>query len=217
MLENFSGQLDAHADVDAVGLRLDLQFAAHALHPFAAAAADGNDALVTGEASLISHDLIAAIHGQHLPHGRAEIKIDLRLQLREQVFQHDKIDVRAKVPHRGVEQMEIALQAAGLEGAVGRGIQLRVLAAVADVDLVDVVHQLHGLLLADILVQRAAEVVRQVVFAVGKCTRAAEAVHDRARRTADAVPDVFAVNGTPALFKRLALFKYRDLLLRTEL
>ena len=56
--------------------------------------------------------------------------------------------------------MEIALQAAGLEGAVGRGIQLRVLAAVADVDLVDVVHQLHGLLLADILVQRAAFAVR---------------------------------------------------------
>ena len=96
----------------------------------------------------------------------------------------------------GVEQVEAALQASGLEGAVGRGIELRVLAAVADVDLVDVVHEFHGLLLADVFVQRAAEVVRQIIFAVGERACAAEAVHDRAGR---------------------ALFKHGDLLVRTEL
>ena len=121
------------------------------------------------------------------------------------------------MPDGRVEQVQIALQTAGLERAVGRGIQLRVLAAVADVDFVDVVHQLHGLLLADIFIERAAEVIRQVIFSVGKRARAAEAVHDRARRTADAVLDSLPVNGTSALFERLALFKYGDPLLRTEL
>ena len=217
VLEDLGRQLDAHADIDAVGLRLNVQLAAHALHPLAAAAADGDDTLRTGKASLIGHDLIAAVCGQHLPHGRAEIKIDLRLQLGKEVFQHDKIDICPEMPDGRVEQMQIALQAAGLERAVGRGIQLRMFAAVADVDLVNIVHQLHGLLLADILIERAAEVVRQIILAVGKRARAAEAVHDRARRTADAVPDVFAVNGTSALFKRLAFFKHRDLFLRTEL
>ena len=65
-------------------------------------------------------------------------------------------------------------------------------------------HQLHGLLLADIFIERAAEVIRQVIFSVGKRARAAEAVHDRARRTADAVLDSLPVNGTSALFERLA-------------
>ena len=217
VLEDLGGQLDAHADVDAVGLRLDVQLAAHALHPFAAAAADGDDALLAGEASVIGHDLISAVRCQHLPHGRAEVKVDLRRQLGKEIFQHDKIDIRPEVPDGRVEQVQIALQTAGLERAVGRGIQLRVLAAVADVDLVDIVHQLHGLLLADIFIERAAEVIRQVIFSVGKRARAAEAVHDRARRTADAVLDSLPVNGTSALFERLALFKYGDPLLRTEL
>lgn len=98
--------------------------------------------------------------------------------------------------------MQIALQAASLERAVGRGIQPCVLPAVADVDRIDVVHQFHGLLFADIFIKRAAEIVRQVVFSVRKRPRATEAVHDRTRRTADAVLDRFAVNGTFAFFER---------------
>ena len=145
------------------------------------------------------------------------MEIDLRLELGEEVFQHNEVDIRAEMADGGVEQVEAALQASGLEGAVGRRVELRVLAAVADVDLVDVVHQLHGLLLADIFIERAAEVIRQVIFSVGKRARAAEAVHDRAGRAADAVLDGLAVDGTSALFERLALFKHGDLLVRTEL
>ena len=217
VLENFGGQLDAHADVDAVGLGLDGEVLTDALHPLAAAAADGDDALAAGVAAGVGDDLVAAVLGQDLAHGGAEVEIDLRLELGEEVFQHNEVDIRAEMADGGVEQVEAALQASGLEGAVGRRVELRVLAAVADVDLVDVVHEFHGLLLADVFVQRAAEVVRQIIFAVGERACAAEAVHDRAGRAADAVLDGLAVDGTSALFERLALFKHGDLLVRTEL
>ena len=46
--EDDGGDLDAHADIDAVRLRGDLELLAHALHPLAADAADGDDALVAG-------------------------------------------------------------------------------------------------------------------------------------------------------------------------
>ena len=216
VLKNLSGQFHTHTDIDAVGFCLDVQFAAHALHPLAAAAADGDNALLAEIASAVRDDLIAAVRHQHLPYGRAEVEIDLWFQLGKEIFQHYKIDVRSKVPDRRIEQMQIALQAASLERAVGRGIQPCVLPAVADVDRIDVVHQFHGLLFADIFIKRAAEIVRQVVFSVRKRPRAAEAVHDRTRRTADAVLDRFAVNGTFAFFERLSLFKHSDFLLRTE-
>ena len=217
MLEDLRRKLHAHADVHAVGLRADAKLRAHALHPLAAAAANGNDALLTGEAPRVRDDLIAAVLSQNAPHRRAEMEIDLLLQLLEQVRKDNEVDVRAEMAHGGVQQMEVVLQAAGLEGAVRRGIELRTLAAVGDVDLINVVHQLQRLLFADVLVERTAEIVGDVVFSVGKGSGSAEAVHDRTGRTANAALHVFAVDGAFALFERLALLKDGDLLLRAEL
>ena len=217
VLEDLCRKLHANADVDAVGKRPDAKLSADALHPLAAAAADGDDALLAGMISRIGHDLIAAVLLKDLTHRRAEVEIDLRLELGEEVFQHDEVDICAEMADGGVEQVEAALQAARLEGAVRGGVELCARTAVRDVDLVHIIHQLQRLLFADVLIERAAEVISDVVLAVGERTCAAEAVHDRTGRAADAVLHVLAVNGALALFQRLSLLKYGDFQLRTEL
>ena len=103
------------------------------------------------------------------------------------------------------------LDAELLELRTGGGIELGALTAVEHVDLVDIVHQLERLLLADVLIERAAEVVGEVVFAVGEGARAAEAAHDRAALAADAALDLLAVDGTAALVETVARLEHGDL------
>ena len=110
----------------------------------------------------------------------------------------------------GVEQIQLILDAELFELCAGGGVELRALAAVGHVDLVDIVHEVERLLFADVLVQRAAEVVGDVVFAVGKCARAAETAHDRAALAADAGLDLVAVDGAVALFKAVTGLEHGD-------
>ena len=139
------------------------------------------------------------------------------LQLGVQVLQYLVVDIRAQMPHGGVQQVEIVLQAQTLEAAVRRGVQLGAGAAAGHVDIVHVVHQLHGLLLADVFVQCASELVGQVIFAVGKCAGAAEAVHNGAGLAVDAGLHLVAVDGTVPLFQRVASLQYGYLPLRPAL
>ena len=108
---------------------------------------------------------------------------------------------------RSVQQMEVVLNADRLEACAGCRIQLGAFAAVAHIDLVDIVHELQRLLLADIFIQGAAEVVGDVVLAVreGACT--AEAAHDAAALAADTGLDLVAVDGAAALFQRMTGLK----------
>ena len=109
-----------------------------------------------------------------------------------------------------VQQVQVILDADGFELGPGGGIELGALAAVGHVDLVHVVHQFQGTLLADVFVKGTAEIVGDVVLAVGKRARAAEAAHDRAAFAADAALDLLAVDGAMALFKAVAGFKNGD-------
>ena len=72
-------------------------------------------------------------------------------------------------------------------------------------------HQIHGLLLADILMQCAAEVIGNVILTVRECTGAAEAAHDRAALAADAGLDLVSIDGTVPLIQCVTGFKYRNL------
>ena len=110
----------------------------------------------------------------------------------------------------GVEQIQLILDAELFELRAGGGVELRALAAVGHVDLVNVVHEIERLLFADVLVQRAAKVVGDVIFAVGERARAAETAHDRAALAADAGFDLVAVDGAVALFKAVAGFEHGD-------
>ena len=210
--EHLGGQLHPDADVHAIGLGGDIQRLAHGLHPLAAAASHGDDALAAAECALICLRLIAAVvqNGQCL-HRRQEVEVDMLLQLGVQVLQHLVVDIRAQMPHGGVQQVEIVLQAQTLEAAVRRGVQLGAGAAAGHVDLVHVAHELHGLLLADVLIQCAAELVGQVILAVGEGAGAAEAVHDGTGLAVDAGLDLIAVDGTVPLLQRVARLQHRHL------
>ena len=68
--------------------------------------------------------------------------------------------------HRRIQQLQLILNAQLFKLGTGRGIQLGSLAAEAHVDLVHIVHQIQRLLLADMLVECAAKVICNIIFAV---------------------------------------------------
>ena len=211
VLEHLRRQLHAHADVHAVGERGDLQLIADGLHPLAAAAPDGDDALRAGKRPLGREHLVAAVDFRNALDRRMEVEVHTVLQLAVQIPQHLKVDVGAQMPHRRVEQVEIIPQALGLKGGVGGGVELCLAAAVGDVDVVHIVHQLQRALLSDIAVQRAAKFVCDVIFAVRKRARTAKAVHNGAGLAVDAAFDLIAVNGAAALTQLAAAFQHGDL------
>ena len=208
--EDDGGQLDAHTEVDAVGLGGNVHLAAHALHPLAAYASDGDDALFAGVVRLADGDAVALALAGDGGDGGVEVEVDLVLERSVEVREHDEVYVRAEVTDGGVEQIELILDAELFELCAGGGVELRALAAVGHVDLVDVVHEVERLLFADLLVQRAAKVVGDVILAVGKRARAAEAAHDRAALAADAGLDLIAVDGAVTLFEAVTGLEHGD-------
>ena len=209
--EDLGRQLDAHADVHAVRVRGDAQTFTDGFHPLAAAAADGDHAFAAFKALLAGGDAVALVCLLHRRDGRVEVEVDLFLQLVVDILQHDIVDVRAEVTHLGVEKVQPVLEAFLFQLGVGRGVQLRPLAAVGKVDAVHIAHQLQRLALADMLEKRAAELVGDVVLAVGERASAAEAAHNAADRALDTVLDGLAVDGAFSLVKGTAELDDRDL------
>jgi hypothetical protein len=79
------------------------------------------------------------------------------------------------------------------------------------IDLIYVMHQLKRLLFADIFVKRTAEVVGNIVFTVGKGSRAAKAAHNGTALAADAGLYLFSVNRAMPLIQSVSCFKDRHL------
>ena len=209
MAEDHRRQLHPHADVHPVGLGRNPEAPAHPLHPAASAPAHGGHADRGPELALRRGQDISLPGFADLAHRAAEIEIRLVLQLVIQRRQHLIVDVRPQVPHGGVQQMQIVLQAQPGQGRVRRGIQLGPRAAEAHVQLVHLPHELHGLFLADMLVKRAAKGRGDVIFPVGERSRPAEARHNGAGGTVDAVLDLLSVDGAFALFQHAAGLKHR--------
>ena len=214
--ENFCGKFHPDADIHSVGLGGNVHVTADGLHPFAAAAPHGNHALAARKAPGFAGDLIPAIHSGYGFHRRVEVKRDLFFQVGVEIFQHHVVDVGAEVAHRGVQQMQIVLHTQLFEFCTGGGIELGAFAAVGHVDLVNVAHQLQRFCLAEILVKRAAKIVGNVVFSVGKSASAAESAHDRAAFAGNAGLDPDTVNGTSAVFQRVSGLKDGDLQFRAQ-
>ena len=104
--------------------------------------------------------------------------IERRPDLKIAIFEHDIVDVGAEMTYGGIEEMETMLHAGLLELRAGRRVELRALAAELEVDLIDILHQLDGGFLSDILVERAAEIVRDVVLSIRESTGTTETAHD---------------------------------------
>ena len=105
---------------------------------------------------------------------------------------------------RRLQQMQVVLQAQLFDLGIGGGVELRARRAVLQVNLVYILHQLDGFIFANMLVQGAAELVRDIIFPIGKRASAAEAVHDGAGLAVDAGLDLLAVDGTFPLVQRIA-------------
>ena len=208
--EHLVGQLHPDADVHPVGLGLDVQVAAHALHPLAAAAAHGDDAGPALEGPGLGGDAVAALHLLHRVHRGVEIQFHALFQLAVEIFQHHVVDVGAQVADGGVQQVEVVLQAQLFHLGVAGGVQLCALAAVFHVDFVHVFHQFQGRRLADVLMEGAAELVGDVILAVGEGAGAAEAVHNGAGGALDAALHLHAVDGAVAAGEGMARLKEGD-------
>ena len=94
------------------------------------------------------------------------------------MLEHDIVDVGAEMTYGGIEEMETMLHAGLLKLRAGCRVELRALAAELEVDLIDVLHQLDGGFLSDIFVERAAEIVRDVVLSIRESTGTTETAHD---------------------------------------
>ena len=112
--------------------------------------------------------------------------------------------------------MQVVLHTQLFEFGTGGGIELGAFAAVGHVDLIDVAHQLQRSGLAQILVKRAAKIVGNVVFSVGKGACAAETAHNGAAFAGNTGFDLNAVNGTFAVFQRMSGLEDGDLQLRAQ-
>ena len=113
--------------------------------------------------------------------------------------------------------MQVVLDTQGLKLGAGGGIQLAAGTAVTHIDLIHVVHQVHRLLLADVLIQGAAKVVGDVVLAIGEGACAAKTGHNGAALAADAGLDLIAVDGALAFIQCVAGFKNSNLQFRLVL
>ena len=208
MGEHHRRQLHPDPQVHPVAVGGDIQLFADPLHPLAAAAAHGDDEPVAAVVAPTGvHGVAVRLHG-HLRHRRVEEEVHRILQVGEQVLQHHIVDVRAQVPDGGVQQVQFVLDAQLLEPGPGGGIELGPFPAVGHVDGIHIFHQLQGFPLADVLVEGAAEVVGDVVLAVGEGPRAAEAGHDGAGLAADAGLDLLPVDGAAPLLQRMSLLKH---------
>ena len=204
------GQFHADAEVHAVGLGGDLQIPADGFHPLAADAAHGNDALLAAINGILADHVVAVLgYPDGLNRGVKE-EGDLLLQISVQIFQNDIVDIGAQMTDGSVQQMQVVLDAQGLEPGTGGRIQLGAFAAVAQIDLVHVLHQIQGLLLADVFVKGTAKIIGDVVLTVGEGACAAETAHDGAALAADTGLDLHTVDGTTALGQSMARFEDGD-------
>ena len=68
------------------------------------------------------------------------------------------------------------------------------------IDFIHIVHETERLFFSDILIQCAAEIVRNIVLSVGKGTCSAEAAHNRTTLTGNTGLHLFSVDGTISFF-----------------
>ena len=217
MGEDHRGQLHADAKIHAVGAGRDFQVPADRLHPLAPASSDGDDHLLRRLLPALEADEVAALGLLDLIDPRIEAEFHLVLQFREQVLQDHVVDVRPEMPDRRLQKKQLVLHAELLQVRSRGGIKLCAGAAVGHVDLIHIVHELQGRLTADILIQRPAEIVGNIVFSVGERAGAAETVHDGTGLAADAALHLFPVDGTFPLFQRVPRVKHQNLQFRRVL
>ena len=139
------------------------------------------------------------------------MKIDAVFHLRIQIFQNDVVDISSQVTDRCVQKPELILNADFFKICPGCGIKLSSLSPMGEIDGIHIMHQLQRLLFADMFVERSAEVVGNVVFAVTESACSAKSGHDRAALAAYAGLDPVPIDRTMPFLQLISALKYTDL------
>ena len=95
---------------------------------------------------------VTALSHFHIRDRGIEIKVDLVLHLRIQIFQHNIIDICTKMTNRGIQQIQFVLQTKLFQVRSCGGVHLCSLSAIFHIDLVHILHQLNRLCLADVFI-----------------------------------------------------------------
>ena len=74
--------------------------------------------------------------------------------------------------------MQIILNAYRLEPCTRRRIELRALATITHIDLINILHQFERLFLANILIKRTAKIICNIIFSIRKCACTTKPAHD---------------------------------------
>ena len=205
----FNQPIEFHpdTDIDTVGIGREVQTLAYILQPLASAATDREDQIPAG-IDLIPHmNFVAVFRFIHGAYGRVEEEVHMILHLVIEILEHNIIDVCSEMPHLRIQQMQTVFQAHALDLRVGGGIQAGSRAAVIQVNLIHIAHEIQGFFFPGILKERSTELVGNVIFSVRKGARAAEAAHDAADRAADTGLHLFPVDGALTQVQRPTEFK----------
>ena len=203
--------LDAHADIDAVVLLLDAEAIALIRKPLRTRTARRDDEEVRLDLLAVCElELVVALAVRlDVGDGALKAEFHLLLQVFIRLLEHAKVVLRAEMAHAGTQEMQVVLQ--------GQAADIRVLCredlrrrTVLHVDLVDVIDELHDLLIRQVLIEPAAELRREVVLAVRERTGAAEAAHDAAGLAADTALDLARRDWADAMVDVLAALEDDD-------
>ena len=107
--------------------------------------------------------------------------------------------------------MQLILQAKLGNIRIGSGIQVGTCATIGHVDGIYILHQVKGFAFADVLMQGATELGGNIIFPVREGAGTAEAVHNGAGWTINAVLNLVTVNRAFPLAQRFTGFKYSNL------
>jgi GMP synthase PP-ATPase subunit len=107
--------------------------------------------------------------------------------------------------------MQIILNAQCLEASSRRAIKFSSLATELQIYIVNVAHKIKRLIFADIFIQGTAKIIGDIIFSVGKRTRAAKSAHNRAALASDTVFDFFAIYGAMPFIESVTSLEYRYL------
>ena len=221
--ENHGRQFHAHTEIHTIGLRGNSQFITNFLHPFTAGAPDRNNTSFCGKIFLLGMQQIAfTVHfcivffcgrllfpssrNFYFFHRSVEVKIHFVFQLCIKLFQHNIVNVRAKVANRSIQKLQAVLHTELLEFSPGRRKETGPFSSMFHIDFINIFHEGKGFFFSDIFIEGTAKIVCDIVFPVGKCTCSAKSAHNRTTLTGNTGLDLLPVNRTVPLFQAVPCF-----------
>ena len=123
------------------------------------------------------------------------------------IFKNYIIDICSQMTHRSIQKIQFILQTEFLELRSCCRIKFGSLTAIFHINIIYIFHQFNCLALANMLVQRSAKIIGNIIFSIRKCACAAKSAHNRASLTIDTVFYLFAVNRTFSFLKGISLFE----------